>query len=55
LVCVHAGLAQRYAEVEAEVFNALLTLIRDTTVLREYAAAAIAILQVRCAAGYMPY
>jgi len=40
-------LAQRYAEVEAEVFNALLTLIRDTTVLREYAAAAIAILQ-RC-------
>ncbi|KAJ9517380.1 hypothetical protein QJQ45_016756 [Haematococcus lacustris] len=40
-------IAQRYAEVEAEVFNALLTLIRDTVVLREYAAAALAILQ-RC-------
>lgn len=39
--------AQRYAEAEAEVFNALLTLIRDTAVLREYAAAALAIIQ-RC-------
>lgn len=41
----HAGHAQRYAEAEAEVFNALLTLIRDTAVLREYAAAALAIIQ----------
>ena len=41
-----AGLIQRYDEAEAEVYNALITLIRDTTVLREYAAAALFIMQV---------
>ncbi len=44
LLCT--GLGQRYMKEEAEVFNALLTLIRDTSVLREYAAAALAIMQV---------
>lgn len=38
-------LIQRYAESETEVFNALITLIRDTTVLREYVAAALMIMQ----------
>ena len=41
-----SGLIQRYNEIELEVHNALLTLIRDTTVLREYAAAALLIMQV---------
>eukprot|EP00967_Tisochrysis_lutea_P153683 scaffold303859_cov23-Tisochrysis_lutea.AAC.1 len=41
-----AGLAARYHEMEAEVFNALLTLISDTAVLRDYQAAALAIVQV---------
>ncbi len=41
-----AGLAQRYAEKEAEVFNSFLRLIRDSCVLRDYAALALAILQV---------
>uniref|UniRef100_A0A7S3VMU7 BAR domain-containing protein n=1 Tax=Dunaliella tertiolecta TaxID=3047 RepID=A0A7S3VMU7_DUNTE len=40
-------LAARYHEMEAEVFNALLTLISDTAVLRDYQAAALAIVQ-RC-------
>ena len=43
---VAAGLAARYHEMEAEVFNALLTLISDTAVLRDYQAAALAIVQV---------
>mmetsp|Transcript_13998 Transcript_13998/g.24544 ORF Transcript_13998/g.24544 Transcript_13998/m.24544 type:complete len:472 (+) Transcript_13998:83-1498(+) len=43
----NARLVLRYQEAEAEVFNALLTLIRDTSVLRDYAAAALAIMQ-RC-------
>lgn len=30
------GLAQRYAETEAEVFNALLSKIQDSTALRDY-------------------
>jgi len=48
-MCVYAaaaGLAARYHEMEAEVFNALLTLISDTAVLRDYQAAALAIVQV---------
>lgn len=31
-----SGLAQRYAETEAEVFNALLSKIQDSTALRDY-------------------
>ncbi len=37
--------------MEAEVFNALLTLISDTAVLRDYQAAALAIVQVREGVG----
>lgn len=46
---------QRYAEVEAEVFNALLTLIRDTSVLREYAAAALLILERNFQLSYFAF
>lgn len=40
-------LAQRYAEKEAEVFNAYLRLIRDSAVLREFIASALGIF-TRC-------
>lgn len=45
-------LAQRYAENEAEVFNALVTLIADTFHLREYIAGALLIMQVTFATSY---
>mmetsp|Transcript_6260 Transcript_6260/g.13714 ORF Transcript_6260/g.13714 Transcript_6260/m.13714 type:complete len:422 (+) Transcript_6260:115-1380(+) len=48
-------LTQRYTEVEAEVFNALLSLIKDTAVLREYAAAALFIMQRVFATSYAAF
>jgi hypothetical protein len=38
-------LEQRFAEMEASVFNALLDVMRDAQVVREYAAAALVIMQ----------
>eukprot|EP00955_Chlamydomonas_euryale_P118110 366519-Chlamydomonas_euryale.AAC.16 len=38
-------LEQRFAEMEASVFNALLDVMRDSQVIREYAAAALVIMQ----------
>lgn len=37
----------QYQEMEQTVYNSLFTLIKDTSVLRDYAAAAILIVQVR--------
>lgn len=42
-----ARLTARYTEIESEVYNALLTLIKDTAVLKQYAAAGFFIFQ-RC-------
>jgi hypothetical protein len=41
--------AATYQEMEQTVYNSLFTLIKDTSVLRDYAAAAILIVQVRAA------
>lgn len=40
-----ARLTQRFKDIEQEVFNALLTLIKDTAVLRQYAAAALVVME----------
>ncbi len=49
-----AGLAERYAEKEAEVFNAFLRLIRDSAVLRDIMAEAVAIFQVSSCSPHPP-
>jgi hypothetical protein len=41
-----AGTLSQYQEMEQTVYNSLFTLIKDTSVLRDYAAAAILIIQV---------
>lgn len=40
-----ARLTQRFKDIEQEVFLALLTLIKDTAVLRQYAAAALVVME----------
>jgi hypothetical protein len=42
-----AGLAQRYAEKEAEVFNALLSAISDSASLRDNISAALGLMKVQ--------
>jgi hypothetical protein len=46
-VCVFAGTASQFQEMEQTVYNSLFTLIKDTCVLRDYAAAALLIVNVR--------
>lgn len=41
-----AGTMSQYQELEKIVYNSLFTLVKDTAVLREYAAAALQIIQV---------
>lgn len=41
-----SGTMSQYQEMEQTVYNSLFTLIKDTSVLRDYAAAAILIIQV---------
>ena len=41
-----AGLTQRFVEKEDEVFHALLSLIRDTAVLKQYAGASLKVYEV---------
>lgn len=48
--CLLAGLTTRYIEVEGEVYNALLSLIGDTLVLKRYAAVALFLYRVSTSA-----
>jgi hypothetical protein len=41
--------ASQFQEMEQTVYNSLFTLIKDTSVLRDYAAAALLIINVSCA------
>lgn len=43
-----AGTASQFQEMELTVYNSLFTLIKDTCVLRDYAAAALLIVNVSC-------
>lgn len=43
---VCTGTMSQYQEMEQTVYNSLFTLIKDTSVLRDYAAAALLIIQV---------
>lgn len=45
----------QFQEVELTVYNSLFTLIKDTSVLREYAAAAVLIMQEGFSAGYVAF
>ena len=45
----------QYQEVEQTVYNSLFTLIKDTSVLRDYAAAALLIIQESYAAAYAAF
>ena len=48
---MHAATSQHFADMENTVFHSLYTLIKDTSVLREYASAALQIVQVRRVGG----
>ncbi|KAG2432535.1 hypothetical protein HXX76_008880 [Chlamydomonas incerta] len=48
-------LTQRFKDVEAEVYNALLTLINDTKVLKQYAATALVVYQNGFAHAYTAF
>jgi len=50
-----ARCAAAYGEAEATLHNSLFTLIKDTSVLRDYAAAAILIVQEAFASGYAAF
>jgi hypothetical protein len=50
-----ARCAAAYGEAEAALYNSLFTLIKDTSVLRDYAAAALLIVQEAFAAGYAAF
>jgi hypothetical protein len=50
-----ARCAAAYGETEATLYNSLFTLIKDTSVLRDYAAAAILIVQEAFASGYAAF
>lgn len=50
-----ARCAAAYGESEAALYNSLFTLIKDTSVLRDYAAAALLIVQEAFAAGYAAF
>jgi hypothetical protein len=50
-----ARCAAAYGESEATLYNSLFTLIKDTSVLRDYCAAAILIVQEAFAAGYAAF
>lgn len=45
--------ASQFQEMEQTVYNSLFTLIKDTSVLRDYAAAALLIINVSRAAGWV--
>lgn len=46
LLLIRAGTASQFQEMELTVYNSLFTLIKDTCVLRDYAAAALLIVNV---------
>ncbi|GFR45226.1 hypothetical protein Agub_g6623 [Astrephomene gubernaculifera] len=50
-----ARLLQRYRDVEGEVYSALLTLINDTQVLKQYAATALVVYQHAFAQAYTAF